>query len=75
MSGPASLKCSLAIEKFNPINAAARTKEVYKNSELSLARNEFREVILVAEMKDKKKRFVLKNDDIKIHRKFVKVSK
>ena len=73
MACPASLKCSLTIEKFNPTNAAIRTKEVFKNSELSLARNEFREVLLVVETKNKKKKFVMKNDDLKIHRKFVKV--
>ena len=73
MTSPASLKCSLTVEKFNPANAAVRTKEVYKNSEMALARNEFGEVILVVEVKDKKKKYVMKNDDLKIHRKFVKV--
>ena len=41
-----------------------------KDSELSLARNEFKEVILVIQERDRKLRIPLRHDELVVHRRF-----
>ena len=64
------LKCSLTVESSD--GAANRAKLTVKNASLSLRRNEFREVILCVDSKEKRLKYSLKNaENLAVHRKFV----
>ncbi len=60
------MTCALIIERLT-----TTSRECYKSATLSLARNAFREVVIVLEAaKTLQKKFVVNYDELEIHRKF-----
>ena len=68
------LKCALSIEKKSG-NSIHSSKETYSPANLTLARSDLKDIFLVIENGTVVKRYKLSNDDLVIHRKFVKEGK
>ncbi len=65
------LTCAVTIEQTRGAAATTTTRTQHKKAELSLARNEFREVLLmVAAPGERRRSFVLNNDKMRVHRRF-----
>jgi len=62
------LTCALAVERVASNTGGGTSRESYKNATLTVARNEFREVLLLVE--PAKKKFVLRHETTAVHRKF-----
>lgn len=62
--GHVSIVCTVCVVQ------PSRTKDLLKQATVSLARNEFRDVLLLVEGKRSSKKFNLKHEDLVIHRKF-----
>ncbi len=65
------LFCALVVEHVKAASGAVSTRECHKRAELSLARNEFREVLLLLDVPGRPRRkMTLRQDRMKVHRKF-----
>lgn len=70
------IKCSLILERTCSRSQASLVKENLKTVSLSLLRNEFQEIILkIQEKANKERKILVRQDQLTVHRKFVKEGK
>ena len=66
------MRCTVKLERMTGAGGggALSSNRTIRDSELSLARNEFREVILVVQDRDRKLRIPIRHEELVVHRRF-----
>ena len=70
------MRCTVKLERISSGGGggsgggAISSNRSIKDSELSLARNEFREIVLVVQDRDRKLRIPIKHEELVVHRRF-----
>ena len=67
----ASVRCTVKLERISGVGGGAiASNRTIRDSELSLARNEFKEVILVVQDRDRKLRIPIRHEELVVHKRF-----
>ena len=66
------MRCTVRLERIlgGSGGGAISSNRSIKDSELSLARNEFREIVLVVQDRDRKLRIPIRHEELVVHRRF-----
>ena len=67
------MRCTVKLEKISGGSgggAIISSNRSIRDSELSLARNEFKEIILVIQDRDRKLRIPIRHEELVVHRRF-----
>ena len=73
------MRCTVKLERISggggSGGGAISSNRSIKDSELSLARNEFREIVLVVQDRDRKLRIPIRHEELVVHRRFASEGK